>query len=196
VKRRVFEPFFSTKGTQGTGLGLAVCYGIVQRHGGSIDVESSPGEGTTFFIRLPLSEGALALETDGGIPAVPPQAILLVDDEETVLRVVSRMLERAGHSVTTARGGQEAIDRFQPDTVDLVITDLGMPQVTGREVARAIKARSPQIPVVLLTGWGSKMEAEQQAPEEVDAVITKPVKFVELCRVLSKVVESPRRPSR
>jgi len=196
VKRRLFEPFFSTKGTQGTGLGLAVCYGIVQRHSGSIDVESKLGQGTTFLVRLPLSEEALSLETDGGVPKVPPQTILLVDDEEIVLRVVSRMLSRGGHSVITALGGQEAIDRFQPEAVDLVITDLGMPQVTGREVARAIKTRSPETPVILLTGWGSKVEAEQRAPEEVDAVINKPVKFSELHRVLARVLEGRRRPGR
>ena len=111
-----------------------------------------------------------------------------MDDEEPVLAVVSRMLSRAGHTIITASGGQEGIERFEPDNVDIVITDLGMPQVTGREVARSVKARSPQTPVILLTGWGAKVGQEPGAPEEVDDILTKPVQSVDLHRSLAKVL--------
>jgi len=188
ARQRAFEPFFSTKGSRGTGLGLAVCYGTVQRHGGTIDLTSEPGIGTTFLIRLPLSSGTRPIGRDPDLPALPPLTILVVDDEEPVLTVVSRMLMRAGHSVIAASGGQEGIDQFRPGLVDVVITDLGMPGVTGRELARAIKSRSPQTPIILLTGWGAKVGAEPGAPEEMDAILSKPVNSNELHRALAKVL--------
>jgi PAS domain S-box-containing protein len=188
ARQRAFEPFFSTKGSQGTGLGLSICYGIVQRHGGTIDLESAEGKGTTFFVRLPASAGTLPIGPEAGLPALPPLTILLVDDEQPVLAVVSRMLSRAGHKVIAALGGKAGIDMFVPGEVDIVITDLGMPKVTGREMARAVKARSPQTPVILLTGWGAKVGQEQGAPEEVDDILTKPVQSAELHRSLAKVL--------
>lgn len=191
VRRRAFEPFFSTKGSQGTGLGLSICYGIVQRHGGTIDLESEPGKGTTVLIRLPISADALSLGQDATLPALPPLTILLVDDEDPVRAVIGRMLTRAGHRVITASGGQEAIREIQkrrPEEISVVITDLGMPQVTGREVARAAKAHAPQMPVILLTGWGGKMGQELGVPDEVDDILTKPVLSADLHRALARVL--------
>jgi PAS domain S-box-containing protein len=194
IQRLAFEPFFSTKGSQGTGLGLSICYGIAQRHGGTIDLRSAPGKGTEFFVRLPVSVSTVPVGPETALPALPPLHILLVDDEPPVLAVVSRMLARAGHRVLTAPGGKAGIDAFVPGEVDIVITDLGMPQVTGREVARAIKARSPQTPVILLTGWGAKMGQEQGAPEEVDDILTKPIQAADLHRSLARVLGLLPRP--
>ncbi|MDH7488838.1 MAG: GAF domain-containing protein [Anaerolineae bacterium] len=191
VRRRAFEPFFSTKGSQGTGLGLSICYGIVQRHGGSIDLQSERGKGTTVFVRLPISGDTLPIGGDETLPALPPLTILLVDDEESVRAVVERMLTRAGHKVVTAGGGPEGIAEIQkrkPGEIDVVITDLGMPQVTGREVARASKSHMPQTPVILLTGWGGKMGQELAAPEDVDDILTKPVQSTDLHRTLARVL--------
>ncbi len=191
VRRRAFEPFFSTKGSQGTGLGLSICYGIVQRHGGEIDLQSEQGNGTTVFVRLPVSGETLPLGQDETLPALPPLTILLVDDEESVRAVIGRMLTRAGHKVIMAGGGREAIHEIHeraPGEIHVVITDLGMPQVTGREVARASKAHSPQTPVILLTGWGAKMGQELAAPEEVDEILTKPVQSIDLHRSLVRAL--------
>lgn len=191
VRRRAFEPFFSTKGSQGTGLGLSICYGIVQRHGGTIDLQSEPGKGTTVLARLPISTETLPLGQDETLPPLPPLTILLVDDEDAVRAVVGRMLSRAGHKVIMAGGGQAAIaeiERHAPGEIDVVITDLGMPQVTGREVARACKARSPQTPIILLTGWGGKMGQALAAPDDVDDILTKPVQSSDLHRALARVL--------
>ncbi len=191
VRRRAFEPFFSTKGSQGTGLGLSICYGIVQRHGGTIDLQSEPGKGTTVLIRLPISAEALPLGQDETLPALPPLTILLVDDEDAVRAVIGRMLTRAGHKVIMAGGGEEAIREIQkrhPGEISVVITDLGMPQVTGREVARASKSHTPQTPVILLTGWGGKTGQELIAPQDVDDILTKPVQSTDLHRALARVL--------
>lgn len=191
VRRRAFEPFFSTKGSQGTGLGLSICYGIVQRHGGTIDLRSEQGKGTTVLVRLPISAEALPLGQDETLPPLPPLTILLVDDEDSVRAVIGRMLTRAGHTVIAVGGGREAIAEIQhrrPGEIDVVITDLGMPQVTGREVARASKAHAPLTPVILLTGWGGKMGQELGRPEDVDAILTKPVQTTDLHRSLARVL--------
>ncbi len=191
VRRRAFEPFFSTKGSQGTGLGLSICYGIVQRHGGTIDLRSEQGKGTTVLVHLPISAEALPLGQDETLPPLPPLTILLVDDEDSVRAVIGRMLTRAGHTVITVGGGREAIAEIQkrrPGEIDVVITDLGMPQVTGREVARASKAHAPLTPVILLTGWGGKMGQELGTPEDVDAILTKPVQTTDLHRSLARVL--------
>ena len=191
VRRRAFEPFFSTKGSRGTGLGLSICYGIVQRHGGAIDLQSAPGRGTTVLVRLPISAETLPLGQEESLPVLPPLTILLVDDEESVRGVIGRMLTRAGHKVISAGGGQEAIDEIQarrPGEIDVVITDLGMPRVTGREVAAAAKAHAPQMPVILLTGWGGKAGPELGAPKDVDHILTKPVQSGDLHRALARVL--------
>jgi PAS domain S-box-containing protein len=186
ARARCMEPFFTTKGERGTGLGLAMVYGMVQRHRGEIEIDSAPGQGTT--VRLLFN----ALSKPGAQTAVAhelelsqPLHILLVDDDPLVLEACRSVLEKDGHTVVTAEGGQAGIDNFRQASksakpFDLVITDLGMPYVDGRQVAAAVKAAEPQRPVILMTGWGHRLRAEDEIPQFVDRVLGKPPKLPEL----------------
>lgn len=174
VKQQCVEPFFTTKGQEGTGLGLSVVYGIVKRLSGELQLESKEGQGSTFRMQLPLAaEGATQqVEDPGG--KVPPLCVLCVDDEPRLLDVLEVLLFEQGHTVERAESGQEALDKFDPEKFDVVITDLGMPGVGGLEVAQQIKKRSPSTLVLLLTGWQEKFAKEQALPPEVDVVLGKP----------------------
>jgi len=186
VKARIFEPFFSTKGERGTGLGLSICYGVVQRHEGAIEVESELGKGTIFTIRLPLWEKGGQEEAKGLeiLPEVPSLSILLVEDEPDVLETLKRMLETMGHKVTTAGGGIEGIELLNSGTFDLVVTDLGMPEVSGREIALAAKSKG--LPVMLLTGWGERLQVSHEISLQADAIVWKPVTSMELQRGIAQ----------
>ena len=136
VQRRCFEPFFTTKGHGGTGLGLARVYGIIQRHRGTIEIDSAPGRGTTIRIRLPLR---IFGETVGerllaGVQ-VRPLSVLLVEDDPVPLQVVERLLSGDGHTVSTATNGLEALEKFQVGWFDVVVTDHAMPEMSGAELA-------------------------------------------------------------
>jgi signal transduction histidine kinase/ActR/RegA family two-component response regulator len=192
TRRRCLEPFFTTKGERGTGLGLAMVYGVVRRHSGKIEIESALSKGTV--IRLGFSVAPTSSE-----PSVPPVAlaeplrlrVLLVDDDPLVMNSLRAILEIDGHVVTSARGGQEAIDIFRAATERLepfavVMTDLGMPYVDGRTVATAVKIASPSTPVILLTGWAQKLIAEGDVPPQVDHVLNKPPKLRELREALAQ----------
>jgi PAS domain S-box-containing protein len=173
VRRKVFDPFFSTKASKGSGLGLSVTMGIITKHGGSIDVESTQGEGTTFHIRLPIANCvANGSCTKSKPPIIKRARILLVDDDPEVSDIIGLTLEHLGHSVTVVTSGREALSAFKGDNYGLVITDLGMPDVSGIDVARAVKATKPDTPVMLITGWGVHLDTEQM--REIDSVIEKP----------------------
>ena len=176
VQRRIFDPFFTTKGLHGTGLGLSVVYGIMERHGGQIDVTSAPGQGATFRLRFRPANPEAEVSSGCATPAVvPSRRILLVDDDPAVRQTLAALLRASGQDVLEADGGAAAVRRLEATSVDLVITDLGMPDVTGWDVARAAKARHPDLPIVLLTGWGDQVGAEAPADVLVDRVLTKPV---------------------
>ena len=193
TRRRCLEPFFTTKGERGTGLGLAMVYGIVQRHRAEIEIESTVGKGTT--MRLIFSVPTAAIPSEPG--KSPTQylmpsrlRILMIDDDPLVLKSVQHALEADGHIVTIANHGQEGIDAFHAarernEAFALVITDLGMPYVDGRKVANAVKAKSPSTPVILLTGWGKRLLAEKDVPPNVDYVLSKPPKLFELREALA-----------
>ncbi len=188
----VFDPFYTTKGPDGMGLGLSITYGIITRHGGNVDVESSLGNGSTFYVRLPLGGKAMKNESSPGSPSSPRKAkILLVDDDPEVSEVLGLMLDQIGNEVTVVSQGQEAITRFEQGDYDLVITDLGMPDISGWEVAKAVKQKSPGTPVVLITGWGVQLDSDQRNESGVDGVITKPfskqVLSDEMARLLKDV---------
>jgi len=183
TRRRCLEPFFTTKGERGTGLGLAMVYGAIQRHSANIEIESAIGKGTTMRISFPIptapTAGAHVSVTAG---AVPPMRVLIVDDDPFVLESLRETLSADGHSVTTADGGQAGIDTFlgahaQGNPFPVVITDLGMPYVDGRRVSAAIKTASPDTIVLLLTGWGQRLIAEGDIPPHVDHVLSKPPKL-------------------
>jgi CheY-like chemotaxis protein/anti-sigma regulatory factor (Ser/Thr protein kinase) len=186
--RRCLEPFFTTKGERGTGLGLAMVYGIVQRHGAEIEIESVPGRGTVFRITFAVPEHG-AGEVSPGVDSQPyrlsPMRLLVVDDDPLLIKSLRAALESEGHTVVTATGGQAGIDQFCAAQAtgapfSLVLTDLGMPHVDGRKVAGAVKAASPSTPVIMLTGWGQRMLVEGEVPPHVDSVLSKPPKLREL----------------
>ena len=195
TRRRCMEPFFTTKGERGTGLGLAMVYGIVQRHSAEIEIDSTPGQGTTVRLIFALPSAVVG----DGAPADAPDVrrhsrlrILLVDDDPVLLNSLRDVLEGDGHLVTAASGGQAGIDAFrtghqQGRTFNVVITDLGMPYVDGRHVATAIKEVRRETPVILLTGWGQRLIDDGDAPPHVDRVLNKPTRLSELRRALFEV---------
>ncbi|MEO8316029.1 MAG: ATP-binding protein [Pseudomonadota bacterium] len=192
TRLRCFEPFFTTKGERGSGLGLAMVYGIAQRHGALVEIASTVGEGTTFGLSFPLADAASEFAIRGSRTAFVAKAarILLVDDEPRLLQAMCEALEAAGHHVQTAHSGQAGIDAFlvanlsgTPFTV--VITDLGMPRVDGHQVAAAIKAIAPATTVWMLTGWGQRLAATSGNPPNVDRVLGKPPNMRELQELLA-----------
>ncbi|HEU5099369.1 MAG TPA: GAF domain-containing protein, partial [Roseiflexaceae bacterium] len=176
VRARIFDPFFTTKGEQGTGLGLAVSLGIIQSHGGQIDVESVQGRGTRFMIRLPVRTAAQAAKATRQTKAlvIQPGHILFVENEAMIRDATVRLLTRWGHQVAQASNGAEALATFAPDTFDLVISDLGMPDMNGWDLLSEIKRRDPRVPTVLITGWGRQFSDEEARERGVDFVIEKP----------------------
>jgi CheY-like chemotaxis protein/anti-sigma regulatory factor (Ser/Thr protein kinase) len=190
VRKRCLEPFFSTKGKRGTGLGLAMVYGVVQRHEGNIEVQSEPGKGTTFRIVLPVRTRLTEhVEGEKGGAEIPSMQILCIDDEPLLRELMKEILERDGHEVKVSDGGQSGLDEFRlarqkGRPFDLIITDLGMPYVDGRQVAKTVKHESPTTPVVMLTGWGAFMIEDGSTPDQVDGVISKPPHSKELREML------------
>lgn len=193
TRRRCLEPFFTTKGERGTGLGLAMVYGVTRRHNAEIEMESAVGQGTTVRLRFPVPGSVDAETNPTAQDAMPPRLrILSVDDDPLLIKSLRDALEADGHAVVTANGGQEGIDAFRAaaqrdEHFAVVITDLGMPYVDGRKVASAIKHDSPATPVILLTGWGQRLVAEGDIPPHVDRVLNKPPKLKELRAALAEL---------
>ena len=193
TQRRCLEPFFTTKGQRGSGLGLAMVYGSMQRHGAEITIESAPGEGTTIRLDFAAHSEVARIEATPIHGGAQRRAlkILLVDDDPLLLRSLSDTLAAEGHTVATATGGSEGISAFKAamsaQAFDVVITDLGMPEVDGRSVAAAVKAASPGTPVVMLTGWGRRMQEEGECPPHVDHLLSKPPRLEALRAVFRTV---------
>jgi signal transduction histidine kinase/CHASE3 domain sensor protein/ActR/RegA family two-component response regulator len=199
TKRRCLEPFFTTKGDRGTGLGLAMVYGAMQRHGADIEIESAVGYGTTVRLILPIATQAQDVTSQESVTVVPRVRILLVDDDPLVLKSLQEILEADGHTITAADGGQAGIDAFLAQHAagspfDVVITDLGMPHVDGRRVSAAIKGASPDTVVVMLTGWGQRLVASGDIPAHVDRVLSKPPKLRELRDALARSLDGTDNP--
>jgi PAS domain S-box-containing protein len=198
TRRRCLEPFFTTKGERGTGLGLAMVYGMAQRHSADIEIDSEVGKGTTMRISfaIPAAPAAGAAAASAAT-VVPPLRILVVDDDPLVLKSLRDALELDGHSVTTADGGQAGIDAFlaaraQGKSFPVVMTDLGMPYVDGRKVSSAVKTAAPETILLMLTGWGQRLVADGDIPSHVDRVLSKPPKLRELREALAHCLESRR----
>jgi signal transduction histidine kinase/uncharacterized protein YigA (DUF484 family) len=176
IRRRVLEPFFTTKGVKSTGLGLSVNYGIIQRHGGELTIDTEEGAGTTVTFRLPVAKRRPRPSAPAPAPAVAPLHVLLIDDEADVRSVIADMLGEDGHRVTQVSGGPEALALLARDgRVDLVLTDLGMLGMNGWEVAHAVKALYPSTVVGLVTGWDEGLGPKPVEPAQVDLVVRKPV---------------------
>jgi signal transduction histidine kinase len=191
VQERVFEPFFTTKGESGTGLGLAMVFGITEQHGGHIEVQSALGQGTTFRISFPLIVESVAVA-----PAPPPVRpveplqplrVLAVDDEAMMTRAVARMLKPSGHQVSAAASAEEALEMLAAQPYDVVVSDMGMgPGMNGWELADAVKRRWPSVRFLLATGWGAAIDPAEARAKGVAAVLAKPYHPAELVRALSR----------
>lgn len=195
ARQRCLEPFFSTKGQRGTGLGLAMVYGTAERHEGQIEIDSAPGKGTTLRLvlplRTPMPTTAAAAETRRPLNHL---RVLFVDDEPLLRELLREILESEGHEVLTADGGADAIETFERcrgenHLPDVVITDLGMPNMDGAELTWRLKAVAPTVPVVMMTGWGKMMRGEEEVRAPVDALISKPPRIPELQAVLQRVTQ-------
>jgi signal transduction histidine kinase/ActR/RegA family two-component response regulator/HAMP domain-containing protein len=197
TRKRCLDPFFSTKGKRGTGLGLAMVYGVMERHDGKIEIDSKPGKGTTMRLIFPvrqLETAAAAKPEPDGPPG--PFRILFIDDEVALRELMQKMLGRDGHQVVTPDGGRAGVEAFQAarrrnEPFDVVITDLGMPYMDGREVAAAIKREAPGMPVVMLTGWGAFMKEDNDLPIHVDGLLSKPPSIGDIRAMLRRVVRQP-----
>ncbi len=192
VRQNIFDPFFSTKGASGMGLGMSVVYGIVTRHGGTIDVETALAKGTTFTLTFPTTHEieVPAAGSDGA--ALPqllrPGRILVVDDEPDVAEVVKDVLMMAGHEVDTAISGAVALRMVGLTAYDLVFTDLGMPDMSGWDVAEKINATKPGLTVALVTGWGTSLDEAEAAKRGVSAVVHKPFEIDELLAIAQRLL--------
>jgi CheY-like chemotaxis protein/anti-sigma regulatory factor (Ser/Thr protein kinase) len=197
TRSRCLEPFFTTKGERGTGLGLPMVFGMVQRHGGELEIDSELGHGTTMRLIFPRAPTGMTARERTLPEKSPPLRILLVDDDPLLLRSLRDALELDEHEVVTAEGGQAGIDAFADSAnggkeFDAVITDLGMPYVDGRKVATRIRQMSARVPIIMLTGWGHRLIATDDTPEHVNRVLSKPPKMAELRAALAELV-APRR---
>jgi PAS domain S-box-containing protein len=188
VRERVFEPFYTTKGVHGTGLGLAVSYGIIERHEGLISVESTVGRGTTFYIDLPFAEQVeVADAPDKGQTQTASLAILVIDDEQFVRETLSEMLEDLDHRVTAVDSGKAALEKIATQNFDLVFTDLAMSEMDGWETARAIREKRPDLPVVLCTGYGATAQPPSGESDLVAGIIGKPFDFEQVIATIARV---------
>ncbi len=191
TRHRAFEPFFTTKGERGTGLGLAMVYGTMERHDGSVEIESALGVGTTVRLLFPLRVVTGKVPVVALEPTLPPLRLLIVDDDPAVRLSLATMLQQEGHQVVTAGGGETALAIFeaalsQGQPFDAVLTDLGMPRMNGVGVLRLVKKRSPSTPVIVMTGWG-----EEVKPQGADAIIFKPIRRRSLKEALAALFLRP-----
>ncbi len=187
VRRRCLEPFFTTKGKQGTGLGLAMVYGIVQRHHGTIDLRSAPGVGTTFRFLFPIGRKPTPVKDIAPTEYSRPLRILAVDDQPVLCEILVEYLAEDWHTVEVASAGEEALGKFRVQPFDLVITDRAMPGITGEQLAAGIKAINPETRVILLTGYGSAGDRGHYSPC-IDMVVDKPATRETLRRAICQVM--------
>ncbi len=190
IKHRIFDPFFTTKGVGNSGLGLSISYGLVVGNDGKFSVESEPGSGTTFYIELPISMQRA--------PEVVPDSketsddhslkIMVVDDEDQIVDLLLTMLKAQGHEVTGFTNPETALEHLKSHTYDLILTDLGMPVISGLDIAAQAKASKSAKAVALLTGWGAEYEQGELKDQGIDAVISKPFKFSELNEFISNLI--------
>ncbi len=185
VRKRIFEPLFTTKGEHGTGMGLAVSYGIIQEHEGTIHVASKLGEGAAFTLTFPLARQTTPApdEEAAELPSVSAR-ILLVDDEQMVRAVLTKLLTLRGHTVWAAESGPEALVLIDSRPFDLVIVDQAMPEMNGRDLAQLLRRRFPTMPIVLLTG-----DTEVGEPDEdINVILSKPFQINEVEATIQKLI--------
>jgi signal transduction histidine kinase len=192
TRRKVLEPFFTTKGARGTGLGLSVSWGIVKRHGGTIDIESRLGEGSVFIVRLPVSKQVAAAEVREWAPRPARKAhVLVIDDEREVRSVLRDVLTSIGHTVVEAASGEEGLARCESEAVDLILADVSMPGMSGWDVAAACQRRFPRVPLGFVTGWGDRLNQEEAARSGVRFILSKPFAPVDVQALVAGVLMPP-----
>ena len=188
TSERIFDPFFTTKGIGNSGLGLSVSWSLVSRYGGDIQVKSKPGKGTTFVLRLTRAEpakGQLFQKPEEGGSSF---RLLLVEDDPEILNLLRDMLRLKGHRVVALSDGEKALELIESSNFDLVLTDLGMPLISGWEIAGHAKAKNPHVPVVMITGWGAQYEDTDLAARGVDLMLSKPLSWDKLLASIEKLL--------
>jgi PAS domain S-box-containing protein len=191
VRDKIFDPFFTTKGPQSTGLGMSVSYGIINRHRGTIKIESVEGKGTTFTIKLPQLEKKSEKRGEEEKLKLAPKKqkkarILVIEDEKGVRLLLEDILTDVGHEVETASCGGQGIEKFKKNSFDLVLTDLGMPGMSGWQVAKEIKKINKKIPVALITGWEVQLNDSELKKHGVDLVVNKPFRVEQVLRLVQE----------
>ena len=194
IQKRIFEPYFTTKKQgKGTGIGLSVAYGIIKAHDGTIQIESNPGKGTTFRVALPLVEfkEEAATENTSHIYQTGCEHILLIDDEQAIIKLEKQMLEKLGYRVTPQTSSTKALELFrnQAQDFDLVITDLSMPTITGRQLADEFLAIRKDIPVIICTGFYEKLDEEELHAWGIKGLLFKPVSKGEMANMVRDVLD-------
>jgi len=175
IRSRIFYPFFTTKSAKGAGMGLAIVYGIVSRHGGKIRFDSEVGRGTVFTVSLPMKEGHRdQSDISRKIVTAARLRILVVDDDEQIREVLSDMLSLDGHTATRCRDGYEALKMLESEPYDMVVTDLGMPGMSGLDLAGIVHEKNPHIPIAMITGWGMQLDHDEMAIKGIKTVLSKP----------------------
>jgi CheY-like chemotaxis protein len=175
VRERCMEPFFSTKGDNGTGLGLSMVFGIIKRHEGTIDIDTEIGKGTTFWIRLKTSNEALERTELEEIGVQRSLHVLAVDDEPMARDLVTRYLNADGHSVVVAHNGESAWEKFQTEKFDLLITDHAMPGMTGIQLSAAVKSVAANQPIIMLTSLSDPIFETGEKPPTIDKLLNKAI---------------------
>ncbi|MCP4252369.1 MAG: response regulator [Candidatus Scalindua sp.] len=189
VKKNIFDPFFSTKGVDGTGLGMSVAYGIVTRHGGKIDVASEAGLGTTFTMQFPASNERASLIDASGPEQITSEKdlrILVVDDEEDIRNILNQFLSRCGHKVKAVDNGADAINMVVDEGFDLVLCDLAMPNVCGYDVVKFLNGLKKRPKIGIVSGWDEKLDSKNNKELNVDFYLKKPFKYSELAKYIDE----------
>jgi signal transduction histidine kinase len=198
VKKMIFDPFFTTRSPEGTGLGMSVVYGIIKRHNSKIKVETKKGRGSTLTLGLPMANEADHPDVSskpGTEGKVKNLKILVVDDEEDMCEILSDFFTEEGHKVKTVNNGADGIRLLKSEYFDLVLCDLAMPTVTGKDIIKALYALDKRPKMGLITGWKYKMEDLKREGLKADFVVKKPFKFSELSRDINNVLEANSRTS-
>jgi signal transduction histidine kinase/CheY-like chemotaxis protein len=185
VQEKIFDPFFSTKGVLGTGLGMSEVWGIIKRHNGRIVINSHIGKGTTIRLFLTLAEKPVDQDISQVSQQIAPCNILVVDDEEYILEIMKELLTELGHTVTTFSSAPKALEHFRKNAFDIVLTDLGMPEMNGLEMAAKLKEIKPDTLVIMMSGWGLNLD-EKSTTNIVDYIINKPFSVEKIIFIISE----------
>ena len=188
VRRRCLEPFYTTKGGRSSGVGLAIVYCTLERHGGTMTIETAPGRGARFIFTFPTGHLCPLVEEPTPPRSARTLRILAVDDHPVQTELIARALGGDWHVVATASNGRDAIERFDSEHFDLVITDKAMPGMSGDQLAAAIKAREPGTPVIMLTGLRRSSDEADDLSEFVDLLVAKPASLKDLRAAIAKVM--------